>query len=370
MKFPEITISGTPDERGYAHGTALSSEIESTIEFYATIFKKSSAEIFDRANHFREVIFDYNPRYCDEIEGIAAGAKIKEPLWIYALNSRSEILALDATVNASECTALFFRPTALLGQNWDWSRQLEDLAVLMQIKTSENHTIQMLTEPGIIGKIGLNSHGIGTCLNILRINQPLNGVPIHIVLRSILESKTLKDAELAVQKSGYGKASNVLCGDPYGNFCDIEFAGAETFVLPSDAPFMAHTNHFLGKEINPSDESFMNSQARLRVANEKAATLTEFNIDEMKAILTDQSDPEFPLWRTYQSDNDLQELGSVATIIMDLKERKLHVRKGNMTNCQKIGVSSSGQEINDSTANDFVIPFQTQQGTFLNELNN
>ncbi len=34
---------------------------------------------------------------------------------------------------------------------------------------SENHIIQMLTEPGIIGKIGLISHGIGTCLNILMI---------------------------------------------------------------------------------------------------------------------------------------------------------------------------------------------------------
>ena len=44
MKFPQITISGEPDERGYAHGEALSSEIEATIDFYARIFKKSSAE--------------------------------------------------------------------------------------------------------------------------------------------------------------------------------------------------------------------------------------------------------------------------------------------------------------------------------------
>jgi hypothetical protein len=38
MKFPQITISGKPDERGYAHGEALSSEIEATIDFYARIF--------------------------------------------------------------------------------------------------------------------------------------------------------------------------------------------------------------------------------------------------------------------------------------------------------------------------------------------
>ena len=102
MRFPEIKISGTPDERGFAHGETLSSEIEATIEFYATIFKKSSDEIFDRAKHFRNVIRKYNPVYCEEIEGIAAGARIKEPLWIYALNSRSEILALEATLPSIE----------------------------------------------------------------------------------------------------------------------------------------------------------------------------------------------------------------------------------------------------------------------------
>ncbi len=358
MKFPETTISGTPDELGFAHGTALSSEIESTIDFYATIFGKSSVEIIDRAKHFRKVIFDYNPAFCDEIEAIAAGAKFKEPLWIYALNARSEILALDSPVNVNECTALYFQPTALLGQNWDWGRPLEDLVVLMQIKTSENHTIQMLTEPGIIGKIGLNSHGIGTCLNILRINQPLNGVPIHIVLRSILESQTLENAKLAIQKSGYGKASNILCGDASGNFCDIEFAGDDKFNLPTQIPFMVHTNHFIGKSINPSDESFMNSYTRLRVANQKASTLKEFSIDEMKAILSDRSDPEYPILRAYQSDNELREVGSVATIIMDLKSRKLHVRRGNITHLQEDRGTNIGQEMKDRAANKFVIPFK------------
>ena len=83
-----------------------------------------------------------------------------------------EILTLDVPMGANECTALCFQPTALLGQNWDWSSQLENLAVLLQIRVSENMTIQMLTEPGIIGKIGMNSQGIAACLNILLQNKP------------------------------------------------------------------------------------------------------------------------------------------------------------------------------------------------------
>ena len=89
MKFRQITISGKPDERGYAHGQALSSEIETTIDFYARIFKKSSTEILDLAKHLKSVIHEYNPTYCEEFEGITDGAKIREFLWIFALNSRS-----------------------------------------------------------------------------------------------------------------------------------------------------------------------------------------------------------------------------------------------------------------------------------------
>jgi len=319
MRFPELTISGTPDERGNAHGVALSAEIEATIDYYATIFKKTSAEIFDRAKHFQSIIHKYNPAYCEEIEGIAAGAKIKEPLWIYALNSRSEILALDASVNVNECTALGFQPTALLGQNWDWGRRLEKLAVLMQIRLSKDHTIQMLTEPGIIGKIGLNSNGIGTCLNILLINKVLDGVPIHIVLRAILESHTLEEAKIAIQKSGCGKASNILFGNQDGNFNYVEFAGDESFSRQSKEQYIIHTNHYLEKPINPDEGDFRDSYTRYRVANEKASTLRNFTIDEMKAILTDQSNREYPIWCTYEPNDDLQEVGTVATIAMDLE---------------------------------------------------
>jgi isopenicillin-N N-acyltransferase like protein len=359
MRFPELTISGTPDERGNAHGDALSTEIEATIDFYATIFKKSSAEVFDRAKHFRSVIHEYNPTYCEEIEGIAAGAKINEPLWIYALNSRSEILALDASVNMNECTALCFRSTALLGQNWDWGRPLEKLAVLMKIRISEELTIQMLTEPGIIGKIGLNSQGIGTCLNILLINKPLNGVPIHIVLRSILESHTLEEAKMTIQKSGCGKASNILFGDREGNFNFIEFAGDERFLKQSKAQFMIHTNHYLVQPINPDDGDYHNSYTRFRVANDKASSLSNFTVDEMKTILTNRSDREHPIWRAYEPDSDLQEVGTVATIVMDLKAQQLSIRKGNIKYPENNGNRTDGQNSKENLSNDFVIAFES-----------
>lgn len=358
MRFPELTISGTPAERGYAHGFALSAEIEETIDYYATIFKKPSADIIEQAKHFRNVIQEYNPAFCREIEGIAAGANLREPLWIYALNSRSEILSLEPAVNLNECTALCFSSPALLGQNWDWGRRLEKLTVLMQIQFSDDHKIQMLTEPGIIGKIGLNSSGIGVCLNILLIDKPLNGVPVHILLRSILESRNIAGARKAILKAGFGKASNILFGDKSGKFNYIEFAGDESFTRKSRSHFMIHTNHYLEREINPDEGDFRNSYARYRNANEIASSIKKFTIKEMISILSDRSNREFPIWRTYQPDADLGETGTVASIIMDLKTQKLYVRKGNIQSRGNSTNSKAGKKSEDCISDDFGLAFK------------
>ena len=97
---------------------------------------------------------------------------------------------------------------------------------------------------------------------------------------------------------------------------------------------MVHTNHYLMRPINPDGGYFSNSYARFRVADEKTSSLIKFSIDEMKTILTDRSDPEFPIWQTYRPDNDLLDAGTVATIVMDLKKQQLHIRKGNANNIQ------------------------------------
>ena len=47
----------------------------------------------------------------------------------------------------------------------------------------------------------------------------------------------------------------------------------------------------------------------------------------MKKFLSDRSDRAYPIWRTYEPDTNLQEVGTVATIIMDLKAQKLHIRR-------------------------------------------
>lgn len=322
--FPEVTISGNAEERGYQYGRLLAESIARTIDFYARIFRKSQWEIYLRASYFKKVIQDYHREYAVEIESIAEGASIN-PLWIYALNSRTEILSLQA----SECTAVYFPHTGILGQNWDWGKTLEDLAVLLKIERPDGHRIQMLTEPGMIGKIGMNSHGMGVCLNILRAFSKLDGLPVHILLRSILDSKTLDEARGKVQAANGGKASNILVGDQQGKCFDMEFAEDESFLIYPENHCLIHTNHYIARQINPDRGRFRSSYARMHTALEKVSKCIDYSSDEMKHILLDRSQAEFPIHRTYIPHPEMEEMGTVATVIMQLKQRKMHIKKGN-----------------------------------------
>lgn len=321
--FPELWIAGSADDRGYQHGHELADEVENTIEFYARLFARKQQEIFTMAQHFKTVISRFNQEYVDEIEALASAARVNS-FWIYALNARSEIL----NSLALECTALFFRRTSLLGQNWDWSQEMESLVRLVTLKPKSGPVIKMLTEPGIIGKIGMNSEGLGVCLNILSCAKPTRGVPIHILLRAILDSSSQAEACRWIQQAGQGRASNILLGFDNGESIDIEFAGDEQFEL-KQKQVQLHTNHYLGGQVSAGGLQMESSLCRYQRAESLLVGMSEYNLAEMKGLLLDQADGVLSICSSYHRHEVLGNCGTVCSIIMDLKRREIHLKRGN-----------------------------------------
>ncbi len=52
---------------------------------------QSEEAILEKAAHFQQQIKAFDAGYCEEIEAIAEAACVP-PLWIYALNARTEII--------------------------------------------------------------------------------------------------------------------------------------------------------------------------------------------------------------------------------------------------------------------------------------
>ena len=333
MQIKKITLSGSPGDIGIQHGQLLAEQIQRNIEFYKPILLSNlggEAQLLAAAALFKERIKTFNPDYIIEIDHIALGAEVSEPLWLYALNARTE---LALTTNSKECTAIVLPQGNVIGQTWDWAQGLEANFVVMEIEFPSGHKITQLTEAGIIGKIGLNNIGLGVTLNILwASDRVLDGVPIHILLRALLESVTLGEAREAIERSGGGKASNIIVAQG-GRACDVEFLGAETQTQQIRETAYAHTNHYLhcADAPNGDEAESANSITRHKRAVERLRGLDEFSTQEMTAILSDRSDGEESILAGYTHDTqlDMGPCGTLATVVMDLEGKIMMVRSGN-----------------------------------------
>jgi len=323
--FPVIKIQGGPEDRGRQQGDLLKERIHKTIDFYKRQFLIPEEEILRISSEFRKATRAFRKDLYLEIEALAWAAEA-DPLWIYALNGRTELLNL----NPMECTTLVFKTEKLMGQNWDWDLEVEELAVILDIEKEDGHRIITMTEPGMIGKIGMNGCGLGVCLNFMSIEdyRPY-GVPLHVLLRTILDSKTLEEAHSLIEPHLMGKVGNILMGDWTGEVENLEIGGEEVFSIPVQ-DFFAHTNHFLTK-VDYDLKLFPNTLGRYRRAKELLQMVQVPSVQSMKDILRDSADEEHPICRKRFSHPWLTDDTSmtVTSIIMDLKNLQFHITRGN-----------------------------------------
>lgn len=215
--FPFIQFNGeTSRERGYEHGTILSERIENAIKIYREQFSQqknfNEKYILHLCEQYRRGISSFSNDYLEELDSIAIASR-QDPLWIIALNCRLEILNHLAFGIQNECTVLYDKETCQLAENWDWLQDFEHLAFINYIKSTN---VLQMTEPGVLGKIGLNSYGIGVTLNFVDASfQSKNPshIPLHISLRTVLDrAKNFQEALMIFEQNGPGFGGHVLVG--------------------------------------------------------------------------------------------------------------------------------------------------------------
>ncbi|MDJ0842430.1 MAG: C45 family autoproteolytic acyltransferase/hydrolase [Acidobacteriota bacterium] len=328
-KLPLIKLSGSPREIGLKHGTLLRDRIRATFNFYTeTLNPNSSFDFESHGNAYLEAIREDTPAYAEEIEAIAEGAGMA-PWQITVINARTEIfLRLNSEFFAGECTALFFKDVGLLGQTWDWMDRLEDLMVLLDVTRQDGHRFLTMVEPGMIGKIGLNSAGLGVALNILPGEPGKIAVPVHVMLRKVLDASSLDEVRMTLSQTTFASCfSNFMIGNELGEWCNLELDDKEIInVFFRGCPL--HTNHYLGREINENIAQIPDSPERLKRAGELLKEVPVQSLDAMKRILDDRQGENNAINKRFFSVGPAL-VGTLCTIIMDLPNRTMHITKGN-----------------------------------------
>lgn len=328
--IPLVELSGDARTRGLAYGRACRQRVADTWNYYAgTVFQTSkltTADIERRAEQVRTTIGDFKGDYCNEIDAIAEAAGL--PRWaVYALNARTEIL----NAKVGECTALFLPGTRTLGQTWDWLEPLEDLVVLAHHVYPDGHRILSFAEPGQLGKIGLNSAGLGVCLNFLVAPHGFEGLPVHVLVRALLECRSVDEARALLARVGLGKASHFLIGSADGRAISYEFAGTRVGEADPVDGVYAHTNHCIAPDRDPDGYVVPTSPERLAAARRGAAARTTSDgVAALKQVLDFDDGSASAIRVAYRPEPMLGGgiIGSCATLVMDLPAGALHLRKG------------------------------------------
>lgn len=331
LTMPVLKLSGSPEELGAAHGELLSDRIGECVELYRRVFGLGDDELARRASHFEGVTRAWSPAIAAEIDAIAA-ASGQHPRDIWALNSRSEIMSFTGK-EATECTSMLAPKLHLLAQNWDWISELEPLTVVLDIARPDGHRVATIAEPGMVGKVGVSSAGVAVGLNFLYSPARLDGVPVHVVLRALLDAADADSAHELVASAGSGRSAHVFVAthtDGATAGTSYEFTGTETLRRDSSEEPLLHTNHFLFTDDIPQGVSGPNSTARHDRSVELVENGAADSFGGAIALLEDRENTDSPICRTWAPSPTLAgiETGTVCAVMADVDQRRLSVRRG------------------------------------------
>jgi isopenicillin-N N-acyltransferase like protein len=340
--IPQFSLKGRPKEIGFQHGTQCRDMIQKNIGLYFRLFQHYSNlnrdQVFKVARRFLPVLESFDPAILEEIKGIAEGARagLEE---ILALNARTELMYPGDRPEGGECTAIAVLPEAsasgemLLAQNWDWKPELMETVVLLEIAQPGKPNIVTLTEAGVVAKIGLNSAGVATCLNVLKSKMGRIGVPIHVLLRAILNCERLGDAIARIAAMDRGSANNCLLAHRDGMAMDFELGPqALDFFYPEDG-LLFHTNHFISERMKPIESAlteFPDSILRLGRARQKLTPRAgKISPDDLKELFQDHfNHPDAICRHPDERDPEQERVQTVASIIMNLTTREVEISHG------------------------------------------
>lgn len=157
----------------------------------------------------------------------------------------------------------------------------------------------------------VNGHGLACTVNNLRSRKIAAGVPRMVITRALLNQSRLDDALALLSdtpKSGGFHLSLAQRGRP--DLLSVEFNTVGVSVLPVAAPSL-HANHIIHDAMRAHPQLITSSSQYRQERGD--AMLAAGELDPM-AILSDQSNPVFPIYRCAPDDSDHENTMATADI--------------------------------------------------------
>jgi len=299
----------------------------------------SKEEVKRQARKYFPFVEDYSPEIADEMKGTAegAGCKLEE---IVMMTAFCEMYYPRAF--AGGCTSFAATENAT-ADGRSYIGQTNDDTVDFFFMDGESYAMVLFERPsgpnvlsytyaGVPSMLGMNSEGIGLCLNALMCEENTWGVPGMVIAREVLHQKTLTNAIGAILRAKRANSLNFLLADRNGEICDVEATPTQFDYFYVKETF-AHANHFLSNKFafkrDVMVESLPNSITRyIRMRKLMETNKGKINFDKLVEFTKDHVNYPHSIC-SHPDTTDPVPIKTFDGLIMVPKQKELWIARGN-----------------------------------------
>ena len=327
---PVVELSGNGYQRGLQHGNALKNEIgevfkkwKENIQLSTNLNVDSVISMFYRATNFEPAIKKWTPELFEELKGISKSTgqsfkdvfcfQLVDEFWVY----------IDKLQNPGydHCSGFGIAATnshpAYIAQNMDLENFMNGYQVLFHISSYNGEPEQyILSCAGLIALNGINSNGIGVCVNtLMQLKASSDGLPVACVIRGILSKQDGASALKFLKTIKHASGQNYIIGT-VDSVYDFEASANKVVRFFPDAKnpsLVYHTNHPLtNDDLKPwyieSQKKILSGEAKdnnsfirfTSLKNRLKLSDSNFSINLLKETLRSKDNLLNPICRVYK----------------------------------------------------------------------
>ena len=341
-KVKWIHIFGSHRQMGRQMGEACKDEVVHSIEnahvLVETAFKKlqlswEGAKI--QARKYIPFAEERYPQYIEELRGIAEGANAAfDDVCVVNV---MEAVTVDA-LHLTKCTSLAVNQErsqnghVLLAHNEDWVPEDEQDVFLVEAHPQNEPAFMAMTYGCLLPNIGFNANGIAQCIDSVYPNDCRIGVPRLIYSRAVLAARTLDEAIRVMLVPQRAAGYNHLLAYESGELFNVEVSAHQFALLNSQDGSLAHTNHFLDREmrrVEHEPDELISTRVRYFRAERLLRQTRLHSFDSLTAILKDHVNFPDSICNHATIGDPLDREKTVCSLVMDLSERTMTAAWGN-----------------------------------------
>ena len=300
--FPLITYAKgkSPLQWGLEHGETYKVAIKELFEIRKTLMLAKNPALARKLDELAMEQFEHSKKFAPdialEIEGIAQGAGLSLTD-IVILNNYTDFR--DIILPEEGCSSVHIQTPdqVLAGQTWDMHRSAKNYMCLIHVPETINHSEQLvLTLVGCVGLMGVTTNNTLIGVNNINTANAKTGLIWPLLVRRVLEQKTLGDMRATLMHAPVTSGHNYLISSPEGGeHLEITPSVSEKVgaLLKGQIGGIFHTNHCLGSEIQKlEDKTSMSSTTFNRWELLSKKTYKVRDLEDFKNLLTDHD--EYP----------------------------------------------------------------------------